>query len=170
MKPPGSSGTIQRNAHGIKGTARTLFIKRVAKWAWALESDAAEEAEIQGMGDLQIRLEETPIRNSWNGMKMRRKNERSAYTQRTISPTANSSRSSSLKKGIECDSVENGMKAWEILQENPTAYKLLIVDLDMPEMSGLELCQKVREKGWDVPMISLTSDDSREKDLLAAGF
>jgi HPt (histidine-containing phosphotransfer) domain-containing protein len=47
---------IQRNAHGIKGTARTLFIKRVAKWAWALESDAAEEAEIQGMGDLQIRL------------------------------------------------------------------------------------------------------------------
>jgi CheY-like chemotaxis protein len=74
------------------------------------------------------------------------------------------------KEGIKCDSVENGKKAWEILQEDPKAYKILIVDLDMPEMSGLELCQKVREKGWEVPMISLTSDDSREKDLLAAGF
>jgi HPt (histidine-containing phosphotransfer) domain-containing protein len=48
---------IQKNAHGIKGTARTLFIKRVAKWAWALESEATEKAEISSMDGLKVRLE-----------------------------------------------------------------------------------------------------------------
>jgi CheY-like chemotaxis protein len=87
-----------------------------------------------------------------------------------ISPTVNSSKSNSQKRALSATAWKTAKKAWDILQQNPEAYKLLIVDLDMPEMSGLELCQKVREKGWEVPMISLTSDDSREKDLLAAGF
>ena len=45
--------------------------------------------------------------------------------------------------GIECDQVENGALALAAINSKP--YDLLLSDWIMPEMTGLELCQKVRE-------------------------
>ena len=36
-------------------------------------------------------------------------------------------------------------------------YDAIILDINLPEMDGIELCKKLREKGKDVPVIMLTS-------------
>lgn len=45
---------------------------------------------------------------------------------------------------IPCDEAANGKLAWEALKQR--AYDLVVSDNDMPEMSGLELLQRIREE------------------------
>ena len=66
------------------------------------------------------------------------------------------------KSGHEVMTAENGLKAWELLQRN--SVRMVITDWMMPEMDGLELCQKVRSS--DLPdyiyIIIITSRDKKE--------
>ena len=64
--------------------------------------------------------------------------------------------------GHECVLAEDGLKAWEVIQKGKA--RLVITDWAMPEMDGLELCQKVREAQLPnyVFMILLTSKDRKE--------
>jgi PAS domain S-box-containing protein len=43
--------------------------------------------------------------------------------------------------------------AWKALQENPAAYDVLITDLTMPGMTGLELAQRVFQLRPDLPIV-----------------
>jgi CheY-like chemotaxis protein len=43
---------------------------------------------------------------------------------------------------FDCVMAENGQQAWELICDQPS--DLLITDLEMPELSGLELLEKVR--------------------------
>lgn len=47
-------------------------------------------------------------------------------------------------------SVEDGKAAWEVMQQD-NAPSLLILDWEMPEMTGIEVCQKIRAKNNDNP-------------------
>ena len=48
------------------------------------------------------------------------------------------------RAGIEVDAVNSGLKAWEnIQQEN---YDMLLTDIRMPEIDGIELTRKIRER------------------------
>ncbi|HVX47879.1 MAG TPA: response regulator transcription factor [Candidatus Saccharimonadales bacterium] len=38
-------------------------------------------------------------------------------------------------------------------------YGLMILDLNLPDMNGLEVCQKLRDKGWKTPILILTGQD-----------
>ncbi len=60
---------------------------------------------------------------------------------------------------FEVDTAVNGKEAYEKIMRND--YDLVVLDLMLPEMDGLEVCQKVREKSM-VPIIILTAkgDDS----------
>jgi DNA-binding response OmpR family regulator len=62
---------------------------------------------------------------------------------------------------------ENGAQAWTALQE-PDAPRLVILDWMMPELSGLEVCQRVRrlKNGQFTYIILLTAKGQRE-DLVA---
>lgn len=70
--------------------------------------------------------------------------------------------------GHECVLAEDGLKAWEVIQKGKA--RMVITDWAMPEMDGLELCQKVREAQLPhyVFMILLTSKDRKEDAI--AGF
>jgi DNA-binding response OmpR family regulator len=57
------------------------------------------------------------------------------------------------------DWVSNGKLAWESLQiANP--YQLAILDWMVPEISGLELCQRLRQQQQTIPILILTARDS----------
>lgn len=57
------------------------------------------------------------------------------------------------------DWVSDGKLAWESLQtENP--YQLAILDWMVPEISGLELCQRLRQQQQTIPILMLTARDS----------
>lgn len=47
------------------------------------------------------------------------------------------------RAGYEVQESSNGLKAWEKLQDN--TFDLILLDISMPEMSGLELCRKIRD-------------------------
>jgi DNA-binding response OmpR family regulator len=58
-------------------------------------------------------------------------------------------------EGYETAIAENG--ALGLKQILATKYDLVIMDVMMPEMSGLDVCKRVREKGIEVPIILLTA-------------
>ncbi len=62
---------------------------------------------------------------------------------------------------FEVDTAINGKEAYDKIMLNH--YDLVVLDLMLPEMSGLEVCQKVRETSM-VPIIILTAkaDDSNK--------
>lgn len=64
-----------------------------------------------------------------------------------------------LKKSLEqenyqVDTAFDGEEAWHKIQQND--YQLIILDLMLPKIDGLSLCQKIRAK-WDTPIIMLTA-------------
>lgn len=52
--------------------------------------------------------------------------------------------------GYDCISVEDGEAAWEVMQQED-APSLLLLDWEMPGMTGIEVCKKIREKNSDNP-------------------
>lgn len=58
-------------------------------------------------------------------------------------------------EGYEVDTAENGAVGLKLIRANP--YALIVMDVMMPEMSGLDVCKKVREAGIAVPIILLTA-------------
>ena len=65
------------------------------------------------------------------------------------------------REGFKTATEPNGRRAYErILQEK---YDLVLLDVMLPEMDGMEICKRVREVS-DVPIIMLTArDEVRDK-------
>jgi two-component system OmpR family response regulator len=57
--------------------------------------------------------------------------------------------------GHSADVVENAEEAVSVLEH--TNYDLAIIDLMLPGMSGEELIENIRTKGWKVPVIILSA-------------
>lgn len=56
-----------------------------------------------------------------------------------------------MASGYEVDDAENGARAWKVLHLNQ--YDLLLTDNEMPEMTGLQLVEKLRLAGFKLPVI-----------------
>jgi len=61
-------------------------------------------------------------------------------------------------EGFIVDIAENGKLAVEMYEENKD-YDIILMDLQMPVMSGYEASKAIRKKGYkDIPIIALTAD------------
>jgi two-component system chemotaxis sensor kinase CheA len=62
-------------------------------------------------------------------------------------------------KGFEVVGCEDGLKAWEFLTGEPHDVQLIITDVEMPNMNGFELCERVKQHAQfrNLPVIALTS-------------
>ncbi|WP_276374902.1 response regulator transcription factor [Chryseolinea sp. H1M3-3] len=58
-------------------------------------------------------------------------------------------------EGYEVDVADNGASGLNMILTHP--YALIVMDVMMPEMSGLDVCKNVREAGIAVPIILLTA-------------
>ena len=58
-------------------------------------------------------------------------------------------------EGYEVDSAEDGKEGLEKILANK--YNLILLDVMMPKMSGLDVCRNVRKKGINTPVILLTA-------------
>ncbi|MBK9578004.1 MAG: response regulator [Fibrobacteres bacterium] len=66
------------------------------------------------------------------------------------------------KLGLEADVAENGRVALDRLAHHPAEHQLVLMDIQMPEMDGIEAVQRMRqgeagEHGRRLPVIALTA-------------
>lgn len=60
------------------------------------------------------------------------------------------------KEGYDVIPAENGAVAWELFRKHGKAVDLIILDTNMPEMSGIEVLEKVRKADASMPVILLS--------------
>lgn len=69
-------------------------------------------------------------------------------------------------EGICCDHAANGLRGLSLIETND--YQVIILDINLPGLDGLSVCQKLRETSNDTPVLMLTARDTlRDK---VAGF
>lgn len=70
--------------------------------------------------------------------------------------------------GYQAAATENGRDCLNAALNQP--YDLLLIDLDMPEMSGIECTELIRQASLDFPIVAVTAtppEVSREKSFAA---
>ena len=67
---------------------------------------------------------------------------------------------------IECDHAANGRAGLELALRD--SYHAILLDIGLPRMDGLEVCEALRGRGIDIPILMLTARDTLEDKL--AGF
>ncbi|WP_299149609.1 response regulator [uncultured Tateyamaria sp.] len=81
--------------------------------------------------------------------------------------------------GVEVEIAKNGSEGCSALYGDPTAFGLVLMDLHMPEMSGIDAARHIRggqdAPPRDVPIIAVTADvnyhdDARMEQLGMNGF
>lgn len=60
------------------------------------------------------------------------------------------------------DWVQDGTEAWNCLDQNWIQYTIAIFDWMLPNLSGIELCQRLRQQNSALPVLMLTAKDQIE--------
>jgi CheY-like chemotaxis protein/anti-sigma regulatory factor (Ser/Thr protein kinase) len=80
------------------------------------------------------------------------------------------------KTGITIDFAENGKIAVDMFNEHPEKYRLILMDVNMPEIDGDEAAKIIRaldfKEAKDIPIIAMTADVFKEdiEKCLSAGM
>jgi len=69
-------------------------------------------------------------------------------------------------EGMTCDHAASGEAGLNLAREN--SYDVLLLDIMLPRLNGLEVCQALRSNGHDTPVLMLTARDTLDDKL--AGF
>lgn len=64
---------------------------------------------------------------------------------------------------IECDYTERGDHGLKLAQQQH--FDIIILDLNLPGMDGLSICEQLRAEGNNTPILMLTARDSLENKL-----
>ncbi|MDR1108439.1 MAG: response regulator [Spirochaetaceae bacterium] len=78
--------------------------------------------------------------------------------------------------GITIECAENGMEALSKFKEAPSKYRMILMDIHMPEMDGFEATRQIRaldiEEAETVPIVAMTANVFREdiEKCLASGM
>ncbi len=64
------------------------------------------------------------------------------------------------QEGYAADYLLNGEEGEKRLLMNHTDYDIVVLDINLPGKSGLEVCRSLRDKGMTVPIIMLTARDT----------
>jgi len=67
---------------------------------------------------------------------------------------------------INCDHAANGVSGLNLLAEN--RYDIVLLDLNLPRLDGLAVCESLRQQGTDIPVLMLTARDQLKDKV--AGF
>lgn len=65
--------------------------------------------------------------------------------------------------GITCEHASNGISGLNFI--NSKRYDMVMLDINIPRMSGLMVCQKLRESGNDTPILMITARDTLDDKL-----
>ena len=66
-------------------------------------------------------------------------------------------------ENISCDHAFNGQAGLNLASQNH--YDVLLLDISMPRLDGLQVCSQLRANGIDTPILMLTARDTLEDKL-----
>ena len=82
-----------------------------------------------------------------------------------------------IKGGFEVEYAEDGQQAIDVFQGESGRFDLILMDMQMPVMGGLEATQKIRaceaqELGGRIPIVALTANafETDRESCIAAGM
>jgi len=61
------------------------------------------------------------------------------------------------ERGIDHTIVENGQEVLDTIKQN-SHYDLIFMDINMPILDGIETTKRLREQGYDMPIVSLSAN------------
>ncbi|MFD1675478.1 response regulator [Alicyclobacillus fodiniaquatilis] len=70
------------------------------------------------------------------------------------------------RAGFEVESVGDGKSAYDLLRRQGDAFDLVILDLMLPAMDGMEVCRRLRQEQVVIPIIVLTARDDEVDTVL----
>lgn len=71
------------------------------------------------------------------------------------------------KAGYGVISANNGREAVDLFSDSPEAFDIVFMDIQMPELDGLEATRLLRKKGFNtIPIIALTASTTREDERI----
>ncbi len=62
--------------------------------------------------------------------------------------------------------IYDGKEGLETFVANPTHWEMIILDLNLPSMDGMQVCRQIRKISKDVPIIMLTARDSESEQVI----
>ena len=71
------------------------------------------------------------------------------------------------KIGYDVTISNDSYKAFNLITEGQIKFDLIILDLNMPNLTGLELAQKLRDASIKQPIILITGSDVQEEEILS---
>ena len=76
------------------------------------------------------------------------------------------------KAGHRVEVATNGKEAVTKFTSSPESFDLIFMDIQMPEMDGLEATKLIRAKGFNIPIVALTAHATKEfqKECYLAGM
>jgi len=60
------------------------------------------------------------------------------------------------QSGFKCALAKDGRVAMRMISANHASWDLCILDVGLPEISGIEVCKRIRRMGKEMPIIMLT--------------
>jgi len=59
------------------------------------------------------------------------------------------------------DIAEDGQMGWEYVQSGE--YELILLDVNLPELDGVSLCEKIRSEGYTTPILLMTAKNASQE-------
>jgi len=66
------------------------------------------------------------------------------------------SRTISQLAGVICDTALDGFDCCKKIEENPQQYQLILMDLIMPGLNGINATIRIRNLGYNIPIVAIT--------------
>jgi two-component system chemotaxis response regulator CheY len=73
--------------------------------------------------------------------------------------------------GTEFAEAGDGVEALAVIAANPTGFNLVLIDWNMPNMDGITLVGRIREKDKITPLVMVTTEAEKQRviDAIKAG-
>ena len=69
-------------------------------------------------------------------------------------------------EGYEASFHQDGGEGFEAYKENPSQWDIVILDLNLPTMDGIQICRAIRKISDETPIIMLTARDSESDQVI----
>ena len=70
-----------------------------------------------------------------------------------------------MKRGHSIAEAYDGKQGWELFLERAHTFDVIITDIEMPVLNGVELLKRLREKAYDIPVIIMTGTEDIQSSI-----